>query len=176
MCTRRNRAYLEHQIVCVCLAGVRERHVFKLNVSPQIFGLQVSIWWYFGFAVHIFKSLLRCANRLPHRWVMIHDSLKKNTTYLYYGINLELNNRQLVIRENQDVDLSTLSCPTAHLNSGGELQLVQDEGHQVPTADTPFAHQNPSIVQNPHLQGQGRHLVEHENRTFTHWRKCVRCY
>lgn len=77
-CTRCNRAYLEHQIVCVFLGGVRERHVFKFNVSPQILWLQVSVWWYFGFAIHIFKGLLCCTNGLPHRWVMMHDSLKKH--------------------------------------------------------------------------------------------------
>lgn len=39
-----------------------------------------------------------------------------------------------------------------HLNSYGELDLVQNKGDQAPTADRPTCHQLPTKIQDSHLQ------------------------
>ena len=42
----------------------------------------------------------------------------------------------------------------AHLHDISELQLVEEEGDEVPGTDGPRGHQLSPVVEDPHLQGQ----------------------
>lgn len=51
-------------------------------------------------------------------------------------------------------DMGIWASRWAHLHNISELHLVEEEGDKVPSADGPRSHQLPSIVEDPHLQGQ----------------------
>lgn len=53
-----------------------------------------------------------------------------------------------------------------HLNSRGKLELIENERHQVSTANAAPSDQNPSIVQNTNLHGQRGQLEDKSTRIF----------
>lgn len=53
----------------------------------------------------------------------------------------------------------------AHIQSRSKLELVEDKGDKLPTADSPSGHQHASVVQDGHLHEEGGHLgTQHNTR------------
>lgn len=134
--------------------------------------IQMSIGWQLGFTVQIFKALLRCTDGLPHLGIRRHNRLEDKQQRRAF-VNL-IHQHASSLKQSAPVRgnriKNYLFCShqifVPHLNSRGKLELIENERHQVSTANAAPGDQNPSIVQNTNLHGQRGQLEEQSARIF----------
>lgn len=122
--------------------------------------IQMSIGWQFGITVQIFKALLRCTDGLPHFGIRRHNRLEDKWQRRAF-VNL-IHQHASSLKQSAPVRgnrienclFSSHQIFVPHLNSRGKLELIENERHQVSTANAAPGDQNPSIVQNTNLHGQ----------------------
>lgn len=164
--------YLQHQIILVTFFRVGKCDVLKFNATVQTLRIQMSIGWQLGFTVQIFKALLRCTDGLSHLGIRRHNRLEDKQQRRTF-VNLIRQHASSLkqsapVRGNRMENYLFCSQEifVPHLNSRGKLELIENERHQVSTANAAPSDQNPSIVQNTNLHGQRGQLEDKSTRIF----------
>lgn len=163
---------LQHQIILITFSRVGKCDILKFNATVQMLRIQMSIGWQIGFTVQIIKALLRCSDGLPHLGIRRHNRLEDKRQRRAF-VNL-MHQHASSLKQSAPVGGNTIKnylfCShqifVPHLNSRGKLKLIENERHQVSTANAAPGDQNPSIVQNTNLHGQRGQLEEESKRIF----------
>lgn len=132
----------------------------------------MSIGWQIGFPVQIFKALLRCTDGVPHFGIRRHNSLEDKRQRRAFCKSVPptriFTKKSAPVRGNRIEDY--LFCShrifVPHLNSRRKLELIENERHQLSTANAAPGDQNPSIVQYTNFHGQRGQLEKESSCIF----------